>query len=165
MKKAVVSLAGMLFLFFSGKQVYAQSTDVAVCFTNDSVQLIESVQQLSFDSTRIFILQTNGNLVNFTLTDIHKLKLNYKEGGGQTPGESVADIRKTGMYIYPNPTDGKVYISAAVKHTADIRIYTAGGQEVERFRQETDEPVDVTHLPKGFYLMKIDNSTFKFVRL
>ncbi len=66
---------------------------------------------------------------------------------GQTPASKVA------ISIHPNPANNLIYISAKNQQSIDkILIYNNLGELV---LAQKDEQVDVSHLPKGLYLVKV----------
>ena len=56
--------------------------------------------------------------------------------------------------VYPNPTDGCVYISATT--SAQVSIYDANGQNVMRGNGRC---FDLSHLAPGLYLVEVIEST------
>ncbi len=62
--------------------------------------------------------------------------------------------------LSPNPSNGffRVSLQEGLASDADLSIYNIQGNEVHKKRINTDEnTVDVTSLPKGFYLVKVSS--------
>ena len=84
-------------------------------------------------------------------------------------GEGISTIGKNEVLVYPNPTSGTVTIRTS-EPASEIKIFDMIGriQSHSVTRHETGEAViDVSHLPSGIYLLKVDTngktSTHKLV--
>lgn len=78
-----------------------------------------------------------------------------------TPGQFVGIVERannvTAVKVYPNPNNGMVYLESKDNKTiTEVRIFDLTGREV--YRRNEDEnihSVDIRHLPKGVYNMRI----------
>ncbi|MCF8331769.1 MAG: T9SS type A sorting domain-containing protein [Bacteroidales bacterium] len=72
---------------------------------------------------------------------------------------------KSGLYVYPNPTNGKLYLSSKNEKIDHIQIYTVTGKLISKSgRINSREYVsDLTPLPEGVYILqiKIANSRYE----
>ncbi|UKB83188.1 T9SS type A sorting domain-containing protein [Chryseobacterium sp. MEBOG06] len=70
--------------------------------------------------------------------------------------ESTLGIRenkvKTDLMIYPNPASDKVYIKG--ENVSEAEMYSMDGKKLNVILNG-DQAVDVSHLPKGVYLLKL----------
>ena len=90
----------------------------------------------------------------------------------------LADIRKINCYelesttegsmqavtVYPNP----VYETLTLRNlsgTQTIRIYALDGRIVKSVEVSGDQPIDVSDLTSGYYLVKTLSSTHKMIKL
>ncbi|ADQ81713.1 endonuclease [Riemerella anatipestifer] len=65
------------------------------------------------------------------------------------------------LKIYPNPvTGGKLYLSNW-KDLDKIDIFSMDGKKVKSVKSSNE--IDVSELPKGVYLLKVDSRTIKFI--
>ena len=73
--------------------------------------------------------------------------------------ETVDDVR-----IYPNPTDGVLFVQTLHAQDQTYRITNVMGQTLMtgQIIEETQQ-IDVTNLPKGMYFITLDGMTQKFV--
>jgi len=79
--------------------------------------------------------------------------------GGTRRGTSVPD-EPSGLMVYPNPTDGMLYValSNAEESIGRVVIVNLTGREVAAFAGP-DERIDVTALPAGVYLITVTTAS------
>ena len=63
--------------------------------------------------------------------------------------------------IYPNPTNGMIYIQTATNTPTDFRLYSVEGRLL---KNGSSTEVDLSGYAKGVYFLKVNESTFKVVR-
>lgn len=62
-------------------------------------------------------------------------------------------------------TDGRLGVNNLPASVAtEAALYDAAGRAVLMRRQWNGEPIAIGHLPKGVYIFKVNNQTFKFTR-
>ena len=74
----------------------------------------------------------------------------------------------SGVKIIPNPSNGKVSIETGLSTACHLAIYTVQGIKVFEKESFTDGMLDLSHLPKGVYILKIttkDDSVAKKIVL
>ena len=77
------------------------------------------------------------------------------------------NINASGICIYPNPTTDFIYIQGLTE--ASVSIFNATGVKLKEFKKyDGDNPIAVGDLPKGVYLLKINNvaknNVFRFLK-
>jgi hypothetical protein len=84
--------------------------------------------------------------------------------------ESISGIdgtQATALALYPNPVRDELFISG-VSGDAKIVITDLSGRTVETLRvtslQNSNLSINVSHLPKGVYFVKIGNAAGKFIK-
>jgi hypothetical protein len=83
------------------------------------------------------------------------LKSAYIEADVQTPGNP--DLQ---LFIYPNPTGSTLRINTNLElgRNSVIRVYNTLGSEIFiRKINSTGETVDVSNLPDGIYLLRLQS--------
>jgi hypothetical protein len=74
----------------------------------------------------------------------------------------------SGVKIIPNPSNGKVSIETGLSTACHLAIFTMQGIKVFEKESFTDGMLDLSHLPKGVYILKIttkDDSVAKKIVL
>lgn len=78
---------------------------------------------------------------------------------------SIPQVNKDDSYIYPNPARDIINIVTSSDTEISIIIYDLNGRKVLQRNVFSGEQIDVTQLPAGFYLLKMNNKTIKFTKL
>ena len=76
------------------------------------------------------------------------------------------------LRVYPNPTDGKLYLSTKGRiqyapTTTTIELFDVVGMNVGAYRirpTEEETVIDISHLSAGLYFLKVDNKVIKVVK-
>ena len=77
--------------------------------------------------------------------------------GCEQHGGGIEENKKSILQIYPNPvnTTFRVILSDLVQKIGELKIYNNFGQLLyQNLTHLSDEPVDVSHFPNGFYILK-----------
>ena len=71
------------------------------------------------------------------------------------------------LQVYPNPTNGQLKITNyELRESTTIEVYNVMGQKLLFFEslKSTETTIDVSHLAKGMYFLKVGNQVVRFVR-
>ena len=63
----------------------------------------------------------------------------------------------------PNPVKNQITITGIVK-AQPFEIYSMDGKLTQTGKYSSDKTIDVTKLPKGIYVLKIDDQNLKFIK-
>jgi hypothetical protein len=96
----------------------------------------------------------NGTLANFALTG------NSSNWGGTDLG--VGDSALASVSIFPNPAKDFIHISGLTEAT-NFQIYDATGRLVKSQTIQPDEPITISGLQSGLYLLSSDGLQKKFI--
>ena len=130
------------------------------------------------DGLRYMIVETtDGKSINYTIENVESLTFAAPESG--TPEKQDATVSRiyfsetevistaidgaeTQLTVsaFPNPVCGTLHIKGAADGAA-YAIVNLSGQTV---MQGTGSSIDVTALPYGAYLLKVDGATLKFIK-
>lgn len=68
--------------------------------------------------------------------------------------------------IYPNPSNEVLFIKGIEKGiSANVKIYTIEGKLIQTEIAEENKSMDISGLAKGLYIIHINNSTYRFVKM
>ncbi|WP_409516967.1 T9SS type A sorting domain-containing protein [Empedobacter sp.] len=73
------------------------------------------------------------------------------------------DLAKSVVNVYPNPVNNVLFIETNEASKAEIFAIT-GIKMTEKTFQKGKNQLDVSSLPKGVYIIKVNNSTFKVIK-
>jgi hypothetical protein len=81
-------------------------------------------------------------------------------GSGCVLHTAVAPKLQSGISVYPNPTSDNLYISNPVNEQLEITVLSATGKPVKSMQAKQGiTSVDLSDLPKGIYMVKMQNKT------
>ena len=109
-----------------------------------------------------FITNINGNSYNFT----QKMYEFYDE---TNPLLSLEENKLKKIVISPNPTTNKIKINSSLSFL-NLEIYNSLGKKIDIPLIDTSKELDVSHLEKGVYILKIQyqnkkSATRKIIKL
>ena len=163
MKKIILSL-GLLFSSLMWVNVaFAQTihtTNVTVVYSdNQPDSFFENVTQFSFSGDNLLINQ-NGTVTPISRSIIRKLTLeDVTTSSIETYDENAR------IFIYPNPTSDKLNMASETEQQVLVSIFSLSGQKLMQQQMSTSESIDVSSLAKGIYIIKINETSYKFSKL
>ena len=101
------------------------------------------------------ILSDDGSVGWYTISDIPMLRMNFDA----STAASVTEISKSVFSIYPNPSNGLVYIDLDVTKEYDVFVYNALGQLVLETAINNNANIDLSSFDKGIYTVKLVNDS------
>ena len=136
------------------------TTNVTVVYSNNqSDDTFENVTQFSFSGDNLVINQ-NGNETIIARSIIRKLTLQDVATSSIETYDENAKI-----FIYPNPTSDKLNMSSETEQQVLVSIFSLNGQRLMQRQMSTSESIDVSSLSKGIYIIKINETSYKFSKL
>lgn len=109
-------------------------------------------------TTRLFVRIKATNLNN--TNDTASLCFMYP-----APSANINFSKNHKISIFPNPVSNFIYINFDSKKIENAQIINSNGQLSATFELENKSTmVDISYLPKGLYLLKIDNSIQKIIK-
>jgi len=126
-----------------------ENDDVAEISINDKEELV--INPLKNGTAKIKIsFNSNGKVVSQNIT-ISSTVL------------GTSDLNKSSINVYPNPVSNVLFIETNEASKAEIFAIT-GAKMTEKTLQKGKNQLDVSSLPKGVYIIKVNNSTFKVIK-
>ncbi|MBL7969565.1 MAG: T9SS type A sorting domain-containing protein [Prolixibacteraceae bacterium] len=120
-----------------------------------------SVKRITFSTNSLLVNYLSGPVETYSIGSISKLSFKMPPTG-INPIELAASAT---MKIYPNPASETIYIQNAPETDYTASVYQMNG--VLMFSTSKDSgsrSVDVSFLPAGFYILKINGQAFKFIK-
>jgi hypothetical protein len=79
------------------------------------------------------------------------------------PPVGVVDLSENDFILYPNPSNNFIVVKS--EEIGDIEIYNLLGEKVLSSKKFTLlKEIDISVLPKGLYILKLKQTTRKFLR-
>ncbi|WP_416410954.1 T9SS type A sorting domain-containing protein [Empedobacter falsenii] len=126
-----------------------ENDDVAEISINDKEELV--INPLKNGTAKIKLsFNSNGKVVSQNIT-ISSAVL------------GTNDLAKSVVNVYPNPVNNVLFIETNEASKAKIFAIT-GTKMTEKTLQKGKNQLDVSSLPKGVYIIKVNNSTFKVIK-
>ena len=134
-------------------------TKVTLTFQNASTQEIEvsAYGKIYFSNDYMYIDDGTAVPYSFAVSDIRKMT--FAEGTG------IEDIVTETFKVYPNPVHNELYISSDDFQPHPYQLFSTDGRLLMQGESQEGNPVNVSDLPTGLYILKINNSSFKISKL
>jgi hypothetical protein len=122
----------------------------------------------SFTQTINYAYDASGNRVSREIVfppiakpmDLDSTQLNEVDSIHKNTNYLIDPIQSFTLKIYPNPTDGKLFIEILNMNnnqTGSVSLYNSNGQQIyliENFKGELTQ-IDITSQSSGIYVMKV----------
>jgi hypothetical protein len=165
MKKAVLftQILVLTSILWVPELCFAQ-TDLKVVKTDGSelVYNISETGKLYFDETNL-IIDEDGDFV--ALASILRSEIRKLVFGNYTGIENT--LAEKSPAVYPNPATNQLIIDCGQLTFKKVEIVDIAGKKTGNYRLSIFNAqlhIDISGLPAGFYLIKLDNQTHKFVK-
>jgi len=142
--------------------IYYEYTDTAYYMLGKGNLVFDDPVQVIMPGKVVKMQLVDINADNFPdwivscANNIIAVALNNKEADN-TPASEVR--------LYPNPSDGWVFIDRLDNEQYDVRLYNTSGSLVNQFKiNGTSASIDVKHLPQGLYFLEMKSRKQKLVR-
>ena len=162
MRQKLLIITILVFMSVVTGGIQAQSS--LIFKMSDGTQLekdLSSVKKITFSGGNLLLNISGGDNTIVSLPAIVSMVFN------RTPSniESSLEDRES-LAVYPNPATDILYIKNAPAKESEVLVFTADGRMVLRSHVfSSEQPVDVSSLSPGFYLLKINSWVFKFRKL
>lgn len=176
-----------------GNGLFLKSTDGGESWESSQIYPFSAnLTAIHFTSPDIGYINNNGGIyrtddagLNWTVQTLRPLSIIHQiQFANDSIGYALGDMgifktsnggkvvsidensKQSGFNIYPNPTSDRIFLAPFEENTVAISIYNQVGQKV--LHAEVKNEVDVSHLPKGLYILVISEDGYqqalKFVK-
>lgn len=138
--------------------LFAQ-TNVVVTLNNGTATSysVENADKLYFSNNNLVITEST-TLTQISLSSIRKVTFPSSISGIQTTEKSNE------LALYPNPAKDVIFIENLTSNDNLVAIYSMSGSLVSK-QTLSSNAVNISALPRGLYIMKINNNVLKFSKL
>ena len=138
----------------------AQSTRMTI-YLNDGIErtydMTENDRIYFEDNERLVVeIAINAKTERFNLADIRKITCTETEG--------VSESTSTPVYLSPNPVHDVVVLHNLTGKQS-VSIYALDGRLVKSTEVTGNQPIDISDLNIGIYLVKTEHQTLKMIKL
>ena len=119
------------------------------------------------DVLRMRIFSDRYNLSNAKLNCATQFNISDVEDYGVYFVSSLGteNIEHTNLKVYPNPVKDILNIETNALEDVNIEIYSMSGQLIKSIKSDSQHiQIDVSMLSSGTYILKIDNTSQKFIK-
>lgn len=161
MKKKIQIVGLFTFCLAVSTHLLLAQNNLVVRFKSgtQSFSLLSTVDRITFSGGSLLLKKTDASTSSLLLSDISRLTFGlYSE-----VNEITAD--QTGLGIYPSPATHYINLLNAPQGEIVIMIFGLDGTTLMNKKLNSGmRQVDISSLAKGLYLLKVNNTTFKFVK-
>ena len=134
-------------------------TKVTLTFQNATTQEIEvnAYGKIYFSDDYMYIDNSTTLPYSFAVSDIRNMVFAEIIG--------IQNIETETFKIYPNPVLNELYISGNDFRPHHYQLFSADGRLLLQGESREGNPINVSALPTGLYILKNNNSSFKISKL
>jgi len=161
MNKRIQLLGLILLLSACLVTVKSQERNLVVKFKNGTSNAlsVRNIKKINFAASMMNINVFEGTNSVYASSDIQKL---YFESA--TGVQSVHDDGN--MFLYPNPTKGLAYFKGLTEELVTVRLFNTSGVQVFAGKINSSvQSLDISFLPRGIYLINMNNQLAKLMKL
>lgn len=119
---------------------------------------ISNIEKLTFSNDAMTIHYKEGQSGSVALTEIGKMFF------GTISGIKKLQNTSNQILVYPNPATDYIYLKN--KEYNKVQIINTSGVTVMTIQSSLPEmQINISHLPKGIYIIKLDQNVVKFTKI
>jgi len=121
---------------------------------------LSALNKITFSNTDLILNYLAGTNENVATSSIQSLVFSTTTGFNK-----ILEDKKT-LLIYPNPSNDFISLKNVPETEVNITIYTVSGNQIMSFHNySANELINISHLNKGIYIIKVNNQALKFTKL
>jgi hypothetical protein len=134
---------------------------------SDTLDIVNTLQKFSFSDDNLLVDLIGGSVKTYNLAGVRKISF-VTDGSIDVP-TAITDPELSsaqGISLYPNPAENMLYLKNLPEGISLCSIYTAAGILVLSVQTSGEgNSINISNLPKGLYLIRINNQALKFIKL
>lgn len=152
------TIAAVALLALAGVQAQAQ-TEVVVTKLSGGQEKFElaDMSKLTFGDGAMSVVMLTKPVASLSLSDLQNIRfVSASDAIGSIVGDGSQGVRSS--------YDGDRLSVTGVDGSASAAVFTTDGRKMFGEEHWDGTSVDVSALPKGVYIFKVNNNTFKFIK-
>ena len=154
-------LIGILILFFTLLIELSAQNSLIVKLNDGSVTgtLLSSLDRITFLNGNVILKNTDASTNSLVLSDINRMTFGILS---EVPNV-ISDVNK--IFVYPSPARNYILLKNVNGDKLNIQIISLDGVVmVNKQLIDINQPIDISNLVNGLYLLKVKNTTLKFTK-
>lgn len=158
MKKTAFMKTVAVALFLAAAMPSSAADLLTVTGTDGSPKKIElaKIQKVHFEGEKMVITHSEGTHE----VSLDGLQLSFDDKTSTGISSEIGDANGIAVTI----ADGVITVSAQTDIALDVFVYSLQGQTAAVVKGTGKVSLDTNSLPKGAYILKANNKTYKFIR-
>lgn len=142
--------------------VYAQNNlTIHYIGGNNQTVNLNKIGKITFLDGKMDLDGKESGVTSYVLSEIANITFEATK----TPASGIEEgVTTKELSIYPNPAMDAVRLRG-LEEASMVTVYTVAGNVVMHLEVFPDESIHVAGLPKGLYLLRVNNRTIKFSKL
>lgn len=161
MKKRIQFLGLILLLSACLVTVRSQESNLVVKFKNGTSNTlrVKNIKKINFTASMMNINVFEGTNSVYASSDIQSMSFESATG--------VPSVHDNGnMFVYPNPTSGLIHFKGLTEESVTVRLFNTSGVQVFAGKINSSvQCLDISFLPRGIYLINMNNQLAKLIKL
>ncbi|WP_243349171.1 T9SS type A sorting domain-containing protein [Parabacteroides sp. FAFU027] len=121
---------------------------------------LTTLGKITFSDVNLILNYSVGNDEPVTLSSVKKIVFTQAAGVTQIMADRKA------IRIYPNPATTYIELKNTPEGELNVAVYSVAGSLVLNLQLDSDSrQINVSGLPKGLYLIKVNNQVAKFSKI
>lgn len=133
------------------------------------------------DDTQVRVVSKDWSTKNYNIRDLNKIVFQDSElsiifRNNQQSKAAYSDLQKLMFVVQPSGVEdvttkrlsmkymgGAIYVDGWTEGVANVALYDVMGRMYGMIKAWNGEPIDVSHLSQGVYILKIKGYSMKFI--
>lgn len=136
-------------------------TQITIKLTNEADRLfiLSETGKIYFEDNNLFVSEDGITSSQISIPEIKKITFN-KDASSITDNNASQDNK---ILIYPNPAADYIYV-ANIESEAQILLFSIEGKLLIKSPIKASEALNISNIPAGIYLIKVNNQTVKLIK-
>lgn len=151
-----------LFILFSTLFLELSAQNSLIVKLNNGSQsgtLLSSLDRISFLNGNVILKNIDETTSSIVLSDINRITF----GIFTVIPNVINDVNK--ISVYPSPATNTIFLKNVIGEKLNIQIIRLDGAVMKNEQVfDSNQPIDISNLANGLYLLRVNNTTLKFTK-